>query len=279
MIASAKEGQSMGKTLAHAANGGVRLPITNSGAGQKVIFFNGMGATQASWKNVARRLKGKYDIATFDFRGHGRASDSPIHSFEAFLSDVTCAMAAIGAKRPIVVGWSMGADLAVAYAAAHPGELGGLFLIDGGVPLSEPMTRDEAVLRKRMRSPAMALGVWLMKLNPNGYRFSGDELVDVALSVGAYRQQLLDVYDRVDCPIAMALATKAFGKDNTDETRRKNRLWREGAERLAACHPGIGMTWVDAGHLFPLSKPAVVAQMIDAFVDATAEAAARRPGT
>ena len=117
-----------------------------------------------------------------------------------------------------------------------------------------------------MRSPATAVGMWLMRLNPNGYRFSDDDFVDIALSVGAYRQRLLDVYDRIDCPIAMVLATKSLGKDKTDETRRKNRIWREGAERLAAHHPEIKVNWVDAGHLFPLSKPAVVAQMIDAFV-------------
>jgi pimeloyl-ACP methyl ester carboxylesterase len=225
-----------------------------------------MGATQASWKNVLRRLRDRYFIATFDLRCHGRASTTAVHTFDAFLSDVTSAMAAIGAKRPIVVGWSMGADLAVAYAAVHPGELAGLFLIDGAVPISEPLTRDEAALRKRMNSPVMALGMWLMRLNPNGYRFSGDDFVDITLSVGAYRQRLLDVYDRINCPITMVLATKSMGKDKSDETRRKNRIWREGAERLAAHHPGIKVSWVDAGHLFPLSEPAVVAQMIDAFV-------------
>jgi pimeloyl-ACP methyl ester carboxylesterase len=179
-------------------------------------------------------------------------------------------MATIDAQRPIVVGWSLGADLAVAYASAHPGKLGGLFLLDGAAPLPEPMVRDEAALRRRAKSPAMAVGTWLNSLTPLRYSLTGDDIADIALSADAYRQHLLDVYDRIDCPIAMALATKALGRDTSAETQRKNRLWREGAERLTARHPEIGVTWVDAGHLFPLTKPGVVARMIDGFAQSAA---------
>jgi pimeloyl-ACP methyl ester carboxylesterase len=269
----------MNMTAAQVTNGGVRLPITCTGSGPTIIFVNGMGATQAAWGNIVRKLKRRYRVVTFDLRGHGRASPVDDHSFEALLSDVNCVMATIDAQRPIVVGWSLGADLAVAYASDHPGKLGGLFLLDGAVPLSEPMVRDEAALRRRAKSPAMAVSLWLNSLTPMRYSLSGDDITDIALSADAYRQRLLEIYDRVDCPITMALATKALGRDKSDETQRKNRLWREGAERLTARHPEIGVTWVDAGHLFPLTKPGVVARMIDAFAHATAAAGSQHAST
>jgi pimeloyl-ACP methyl ester carboxylesterase len=254
-------------------NGDVSLPITSTGQGPTIIFFNGMGGTQASWGNVVRKLKRRYRLVTFDMRGHGKAASAEDHSFQAFLSDASCAMAMIGAKRSIVVGWSLGADLAVAYAAAHPRRLGGLVLLDGAVPLSEPMVRDEAALRRRANSRALTVSIWLNSFTDFRYSFSGNDIADITMSADAYRQNLLAVYDRIDCPIAMMLATKALGKDPSDETQRKNRLWREGAERLVARHPEISVTWVDAGHLFPMTKSSVVAHAIDAFAHTLAEAA------
>ncbi len=53
--------------------------------------------------------------------------------------------------RPLVVGWSLGADLAVWYAAAHPGRVGGLFLIDGAVPVN--LVTDPDDVRRRLNIP------------------------------------------------------------------------------------------------------------------------------
>lgn len=64
------------------------------------------------------------------------ATRSPDISFEGFLSDVETVMDQVAGHQPIVVGWSVGADLAVRYAATHPGRVAGLFLIDGAVPVN-----------------------------------------------------------------------------------------------------------------------------------------------
>src|SRR6202012_4655414 len=68
-------------------NGDVKLAVTTAGAGQKLIFFNGVSATQFIWKDVIRALGRRYQVVTFDFRNHGRSSAAGDHSFGAFLSD------------------------------------------------------------------------------------------------------------------------------------------------------------------------------------------------
>ena len=43
---------------------------------------------------------------------------------------------ATGIERPILVGWSYGATIAVRYAARRAPEVGGLVLIDGAYPIA-----------------------------------------------------------------------------------------------------------------------------------------------
>jgi esterase len=248
------------------SNGDVFLPISRTGEGRKLVFFNGIGSTQMIWKQVIGQIKGQYEIITFDFRSHGKASPSADHSFEAFLSDAESVMAAVGSGKPIVVAWSFGADLAVSYAASHSDALGGLVIIDGAVPLSEPLVEDEAKMRRLLNSLSMKFSMLLMQVTPYRYSLSGDAIADIAVGADAHRQQLLDVYAKIDCPITMVLATKTAGENKTEHAKRNNKLWREGAERLAANYPSIPIMWLDAGHRLPLTKPAELARVIDEFV-------------
>jgi pimeloyl-ACP methyl ester carboxylesterase len=255
---------------ARIVNGAVTLPVTVNGAGKKLIFFNGVGATQVVWKGVIAGLTGRYEIVTFDFRGHGGASAAKDHSFEGFLSDADAVMSEVGSGKPIVVAWSFGADLAVAWAAAHPGALGGLLIVDGALPIAEPLVDDEARLRRVLNSFSMKLSIALMQLTPYRYSLSGADIADITMTADAHRQGMIDLYGQIDCPIAMVLATKTGGENTTDNNRRKNRIWREAGERLSARYPAIAMTWIDAGHRLPLSKPGELAQFIDDFASQVA---------
>ena len=65
-------------------NGDVQLAVSESGQGQTLLFFNGVGATQVTWKKITRELGGQYQLVTFDFRSHGKASISHNNSIESF---------------------------------------------------------------------------------------------------------------------------------------------------------------------------------------------------
>jgi esterase len=250
-------------------NGDVTIALTTTGQGRKLIFFNGAASTQVIWKGVIGKLKGRYEIVTFDFRGHGKTSASADHSFNGFLVDAETVMAAVGSGKPIVVAWSFGADIALAYAAAHPGVLGGLVIVDGGLPIAEPLVEDEPRMRRLLNGLSMKVSMLLMQATAYRYSLSGDAIADIAVDLDGRRQRLLEVYARIDCPITMILATRTAGENTTDHARRNNRLWREAGERLAAAHPSIPMTWIDAGHRLPLTKPGELAGAIDAFAQST----------
>lgn len=245
-------------------NGSVMLPITQSGVGQQIIFVNGGGATQVVWKNIIQRLQGQYQTVTFDVRGHGQASAANDYSFEAILSDVETVIGRVARGKPILVGWSLGADLAIAYAARRPGAVAGVVVVDGAVPIAETLTEDEAAMRKAVNSPAMKLSMALMRLTPYRYVMTGDTFADLVMELNTRRQRLLDVYATLDCPVTLVIALKSIGERGA-HAERGNRIWREGAERLHAAHPEIGLKWIDDGHKFPLKHPEEVSQVVDAF--------------
>jgi pimeloyl-ACP methyl ester carboxylesterase len=52
------------------------------------------------------------------------------------MNDIGRVIDATGIERPILVGWSYGATIAVRYAAHHFAQVGGLVLIDAAYPIS-----------------------------------------------------------------------------------------------------------------------------------------------
>src|SRR4051812_48455213 len=114
---------------------GVTIPVSRGGRGRPLVLCPGLNSTQSDLHELAELLRRDHDVVTFDLRGHGLASAADRYSFEAFLSDLVAVLAEPGRldlpSAPVLVGYSLGADLAVHYAAEHPDTVAGLVLIDG----------------------------------------------------------------------------------------------------------------------------------------------------
>lgn len=245
------------------ANGDVQLAVSEAGQGQTLLFFNGGGATQVSWKRMIRELSGQYRIVTFDFRCHGKTTYSPDIAVESFLSDAEVITDSVAGPRPIVVGWSLGADLAVWYAARHPGRVAGLFLIDGAVPVN--LVIDPEDTRRRLNTPAVKFGPLLLYLVGMGYRLTPDEYATLTIELNKRREQLLSAYEQLDCPVELVLAMKSAGEKG-ERAERNNALWRSGGEQLERLHPAFSIQWLDGSHQLPLKEPVSLARSLDTFV-------------
>lgn len=245
---------------------GVRLPVHRTGRGRPVVFFNGGGATTVIWKKTIAALGNGYETITFDFRGHGRASPASSYRLNDFIADAEAVMAALQLARPIVVGWSLGADVAVEYALAHPGTLTGLVLIDGALPTAGPLIADRERMRRGLTSPVMRVARSLMRLTPYRYAVPVDQFADLVIEVDEHRMSLGNAYDRIDCPTRMVLAT-ATGHGNGPNAQRVNAAWRQAGDKLATEHPDISVTWIDSSHQLPRTHPAEIAAEIAAIAD------------
>lgn len=244
-------------------NGEVRLAVSERGQGQTLLFFNGGGATQVSWQRIIGKLGGPYRIVTFDFRNHGKTTAALNTSLESFMTDAETMMDKVAGDRPVLIGWSLGADLAVWYAASHPGKVAGLFLIDGALPVN--LVTDPEDLKRRLDTPAMRIAPLLMYLVGMGYHLTPSQYAALTIEVNKRREQLISAYDQLDCPVELVLAAKSAGEKG-ERAERSNARWRAGGEQLAQAFPRLTLTWLDSTHQLPFKEPATLARLLEAFV-------------
>ncbi|MFC4121545.1 alpha/beta fold hydrolase [Nonomuraea zeae] len=87
--------------------------VTDTGGpGRPAVYLNGQFADQTYWRRVIAEAA----------------------SFEAHVGDVDAALAARGVDRPLLVGWSYGAPVALHWAGRNPGRVLGMVSVDGAYP-------------------------------------------------------------------------------------------------------------------------------------------------
>ncbi|MET4639427.1 alpha/beta hydrolase [Mycetocola sp. 2940] len=116
--------------------GDLTVGIWNPDAqGTAVVALHGITASHLAWQTVAERMPGVRVIAP-DLRGRGRSNKLPApYGMDRHADDVAAIVDRFGLTRPLVAGHSMGAFVAMQAVRRHPGRIGGVVLIDGGLPL------------------------------------------------------------------------------------------------------------------------------------------------
>src|SRR5689334_23787086 len=94
--------------------------VDTDGGAPAVLFLSGGFGTVRNWDGVVAGLAGKYRAVRFDARARGRSGTSADYSVQGAVDDVGRVIDATGLGRPILVGWSYGATIAVRFAADHP---------------------------------------------------------------------------------------------------------------------------------------------------------------
>lgn len=112
-----------------------------------IVAIHGVTSSHLAWEFLADALPGVRVIAP-DLRGRGRSNglDGPA-GMAAHAADLVAVYRALDLGSTLVVAHSMGAFVAVAFAARHPDLVSRLVLVDGGLPLDAPagLTPDELV--------------------------------------------------------------------------------------------------------------------------------------
>jgi esterase len=246
-------------------SGDVTLAVRHAGpkAARTIVFLSGLGTPQRAWDRVISRLGDRYRVITYDYRGHGRSSAAEDYSFAAFIRDLDAVLTDAEPHDPVLCGWSIGADLAVWYAADHPeAGIAGVVAVDGGIP-ADTTGIGETELRRQMDTQwSKAIGRVMVMLGV-GVRLNTDELLAIGRDADLYRIKILEAYRRLDVPVSVVLASRP---PRSPDSGRILQLWRAGAEKLAYAQPGIPVSWVDSDHVIPLRRPDTVAELINAVV-------------
>jgi pimeloyl-ACP methyl ester carboxylesterase len=99
---------------------GLRVKLTEWGRGPAVVLLHGLTGSRAYLRPYAERLARTHRVLAVDLPGHGGSDMLEPFAFREAARVMADAAAAAGAERPVVVGHSFGAPLAVAWAAERP---------------------------------------------------------------------------------------------------------------------------------------------------------------
>jgi pimeloyl-ACP methyl ester carboxylesterase len=115
------------------------LAIDDGGTGGlPVVFVHSYAGSKSHWKAQLAHLRPSRRAVGFDLRGHGESSPpaNNVYASEALAADIAAVVDALGLKRFVLVGHSLGGAAAIAYAGAHPQRVAGLVLV--GAPGKTP---------------------------------------------------------------------------------------------------------------------------------------------
>ena len=271
---------------------GQRLHVRDwAGAGRQVILVHGLASNAKIWDRVAPILAGHCRAVALDQRSHG-LSEAPAngdYGFEPICADLHGVVESLGFEKPVIVGHSWGASVALEYAARYPDAVSGVIMIDGGfLTLGKRMTWPEA--EQRLAPPRLAgtsLAEFRERVRSYAAENYSDELFDMVLGNfetlpddtvrphlafeshmkivrALWEQSAEHLYPQVHCP---TLFLPCIPPEPHDEmTTNFMRFKQEGAVLVERLLPQARLEWLaDSIHDVPMQRPEMVAEKIRRF--------------
>jgi pimeloyl-ACP methyl ester carboxylesterase len=273
-------------------SGGVRLSVrvhdALSTSAPDLLLQHGLASSQRIWDLMLPRLTRRFRVVTYDARGHGlSAKPSSGYGFDSIVADARAVIRTVALRRPIVVGHSWGAMVALELAARHPHLVEGAVLVDGGVgTLRGEM--DWATAKQRLAPPHLA-GMPVEEFRSMIRTFLGEavevtprieEIVVSVMNVDRYGRikprlsranhfrilRAIWLHDpdaalaRLSVP-TLAILARGGGDPEWDERKRRS------AERAATSGAPVRISWMKGIHDLPVQHPDALAGRIERFSD------------
>jgi pimeloyl-ACP methyl ester carboxylesterase len=271
---------------------GIKLHYRSYGSESNppLVLVHGLASTSRIWDYVAPVLAGTFWVVAYDQRGHAE-SEKPDTGYDlpTMLADLEGLLEALKIERPVLVGHSWGASLALAYAAMNPDNCAALVMVDGGITdfqdipganwdtikrelappdlsrykLSDMVSRmstgvlchlPESYLEKYARS--------MMDVQPDGTiraRLTREHHLEILHTM--YDMRNSELFGELKCPVLAIQAVN--GEPSSEREANFLRLKKLGAERLEKAVPGAKIVWMENTiHDIPLHKPEMLAREI-----------------
>lgn len=262
------------------------------GAGQPLALLHGLASTCRIWDLAAPLLAQDFAVVAVDQRGHGdSAKPSDGYDFATVAQDAAAMLQGRGLERPVLIGHSWGADVALELAVAQPSLLRGLVFVDGGTidasarypTLDDALTQmappdfsgvtPDAFLRRiresggqwadllhRRGQPAQDILLANFDTLPNGtLRSKLSRENHLRIIEALWRHHPKELYPQVTCPVLLMPARQPANPDAYERHLAR-------AESIAAAErllPRSATVWLeDSIHDVPVQRPELVAETI-----------------
>lgn len=254
-----------------------KLFYTEAGTGRNVMLLHGWTCDSHDWSWQLPALESKYRVVAVDLRGHGRSEVMGAGQYtpDHYLADIE---ALIATKYPgqsfIVIGHSMGAQIAARLASRRPDLVSAVVSVDGSLgfadallPVFEKATHDLATGDPGVVGPALFAAFYDAATPATFQRWHARRLQGVPPQV--VRESF--------GPLFLGPCQVGVGRRSEDFCRGLNlpiyHLCRMQDQAVAMStwfrHPKSKVEfWADAGHWIQQDRPADVNAAVTAWIDA-----------
>ena len=266
-----------------------------------ILALHGLSSNARIWERLAARLPGRRLVA-LDQRSHG-PSDRPAQGYGAaqVVADAAHAIVRLDLGRPLIVGHSWGASIALELAATRPELAAGLVFVDGPAAAMTRLMTWEDVQRimqpplprydsyeEAERALAASLGAAYgpdlqafvragLRHEDGEYRSALTAPVRLEILRAMYHYQPEALFPQVQGPVLLALAgamelrsrAAAPGEVAPAEVApvpagtARQRWRREAAEAVLSMQPAASVIWYDSPHDIPLFRPSELAEDVE----------------
>jgi pimeloyl-ACP methyl ester carboxylesterase/quercetin dioxygenase-like cupin family protein len=155
--------------------GDAGIHVETMGAGLPVVLVHGLGLTSALWNHFADELGDEYRLIRIDLRSAGRSQEVEPGELTlgGWADDLAAVLDELAVDRPVLVGHSLGASIALKYAFDHPDRPRALVLVNADPNLSNLGPR---MLTSVERIEQHGLDGWLEKFWSKNPPFSASSL-------------------------------------------------------------------------------------------------------
>jgi len=135
------------------------------------VLVHGFADAGCVWSHLASRLAPQFRVLAPDLRGHGNSGWDPEVRYrtEVFAADLSRTVEAFRLERMVLIGHSLGADVAIRFAAANGARVAALVVVDFGPELARAGV--DEVMRAFAETPRAfastdAYAQWLIERRP-----------------------------------------------------------------------------------------------------------------
>lgn len=226
---------------------------TGDGNARPLLFLHGGGVAGWMWKSVINKLSDEFHLIVPDLPGHDRSAREMYRSHDHAVSELASLLARTGSSPATVIGFSLGAQLAVLLAARHPELVHRVVIISAQ---AQPTPAPKLILALLGATAGLARWRWFAKLQAKELFVPPELLEDYVRTSARVSKQTILAAVGENIRFTIPPGWRTFpGRALILAGSREKSVMRASAEVLHAGLPGSSVEIVDgAGHGIPLQR-------------------------
>ncbi len=249
--------------------GDLHLNVVDTGSGDPaLVFLHYWGGSARTWRRVIEALQGPYRCIAYDQRGWG-ASDAPPEQYQLrdLADDASALIEALGLRRYVLIGHSMGGKVAQLLASQGPPGLEALVLVAPASPFPQHIpeeARQAQIHAYDNRQTVLAAIEFLTARRPDDVTIEQIIQDSLAGSPGAKRAwPATAAYENISTEVSKIAAPTLILVGDRDPQDPLEQQRREVVPFIPKARLEVVQ---DCGHLAPIEQPLALAQGIAAFL-------------